>query len=108
MELFKLEKDKLVNSTYLLRSEKWSQKMQWAGWFWSSSRNGDFPLERERLLSKFSENPTFRILLDKKTSCSTRRGLRVGSGFREFPQTPGGRGFSLLGFYFLFKYFVNV
>ena len=22
--------------------------MQWAGRFWSSSRNGDFPLERER------------------------------------------------------------
>ena len=27
-----------------------------------------------------------------------RRGLRVGTRFREFPQTPRGRGFSLLGF----------
>ena len=58
MELFKLEKDKLVNSTYLLQSEKGSQKMQWAGRFWSSSRNGDFPLESERLLSKFPAYPT--------------------------------------------------
>ena len=28
-----------------------------------------------------------------------RKGLRVGTGFREFPQTLRGRGFSLLGFY---------
>ena len=35
----------------------------------------------------------------------TRRGLRVGTGFREFPKTPRGRGFSLLGFYTLFKCF---
>ena len=27
-----------------------------------------------------------------------QRGLRVGTGFREFPQTPRGRAFSLLGF----------
>ena len=82
--------------------------MQGLDGFWSSSRNGDFSLERERLLSKFSANPTVRILRDKKESCSTRRGLRVGSGFREFHQTLRGRGFSLLGFYYLFKYFVNV
>ena len=31
-------------------------------------------------------------------SCSTRRGLHVGTRFREFPQTPRGRGFFLLGF----------
>ena len=37
-----------------------------------------------------------------------QRGLRVGSGFREFPQTLRGKGFSLLGFYYSFKYFVNV
>ena len=36
------------------------------------------------------------------------RCLRVGSGFEEFRQTPRGRGFSLLGFYSLFKYFVNI
>ena len=66
-------------------------------------------LEREReLLSKISRDPTVGSLRDKKESCSTRRGLRVGIGFREFPQTPRGRGFSLLGFYSLFKYFVDV
>ena len=65
-------------------------------------------LERERLLSKFQANPTVRILRDKKESCSTRRDLRVGSGFREFLQNPRGRGFSLYGFYSLIKYFVNV
>ena len=32
----------------------------------------------------------------------------MGTGFREFPQTPRGRGFSLLGFYSSFKYYVNV
>ena len=61
-----------------------------------------------KLLSKISGDPTIGSLRDKKESCSTRRGFRVGTGFREFPQTPGGRGFSLLGFYSLFKYFVNV
>ena len=30
----------------------------------------------------------------------------MGSGIREFCQTSRGRGFSLLGFYSLFKYFV--
>ena len=64
--------------------------------------------ERESLLSKISGDPTVRILRDKKESCSTRRGLRVGSDFREFRQTSRGRGSSLLGFYSVFKYFVNV
>ena len=41
-------------------------------------------------------------------NCSTRRGLRVGTGFREFPQTPRGRGFSLLEFYSSFKCIYNV
>ena len=58
------------------------------------------------LLSKFSPNPTIRILRDKKESCSARRGLRVGFGFREFRQTSRGRGFILLGFYTLFKCFL--
>ena len=58
------------------------------------------------LLSKFLANPTVRILRDKKESCSTRRGLRVGSGFREFRQTPRGRGFIILGIYTLFKCFI--
>ena len=61
-----------------------------------------------KLLSKISGDPTVDSLRDKKESCSTRRGLRVGTGFREFPQTSRGRGFSLLGFYSLFKSYVNV
>ena len=74
----------------------------------SSSRKreyGDFPLERERLLSKNTGDPTVGSLRDKKENCSTRRGLRVGTRFRDFSQTPRGRGFSLLGFYTLFKCF---
>ena len=50
--------------------------------------NGDFPLERERLLSKISHDPTVDSLRDKKESCSTRRGISVGTGFKEFRQTP--------------------
>ena len=58
------------------------------------------------LLSKFSANPTVRIFRDKKESCSMRRGLRVGSDFRDFRQTSRGRSFILLGLYTLFKCFV--
>ena len=32
----------------------------------------------------------------------------MGTGFREFTQTPRGRGFSLLGFIPSFKHFVKV
>ena len=64
-----------------------------------------FSLEREKLLSKNTGDPTVGSLRDKKGNCSTRRGLCMGTGFRGFPQTPRGRGFSLLGFYSLFKYF---
>ena len=65
-------------------------------------------LESVFLLSRFLNDPTVGSLRDKKESCSTQKGLRVGTRFREFPQTPRGRGFSLLGFYYLFKYYVNV
>ena len=54
------------------------------------------------------DDPTVGSLRDKKENCSTQRGLRVGTRFREFPQTPRGRGFSLLGFYSSVKYHVNV
>ena len=67
-----------------------------------------FSLEREKLLSKISGDLTVGSLWNKKGSCSTRRGLRVSTIFREFSQTPRGRGFSLLGFYSFFKYFPNV
>ena len=43
---------------------------------------------REKLLSKNSDDPTVGSLRDKKESCYTRRGLRVGTGFRKFSQTP--------------------
>ena len=58
-----------------------------------------------KLLSKFLRDPIVDSLRDKKESYSTRRGLLVGTGFREFPQNPRSRGFSLLGFYTLFKCF---
>ena len=48
-------------------------------------------------------DPTVGSLRDKKESGSTRRGLRVGTRFIEFTQTPRGMSFSLLGFYSLFK-----
>ena len=44
--------------------------------------------EREKLLFKISRDPTVGSLRDKKGSCSTRRGLRVGTGFKEFRQSP--------------------
>ena len=55
-----------------------------------------------QLLSRFMGDPTVGSLRDKKENCSTRIGLRVGTRFREFPQNPRGRGFSLLGFYSIF------
>ena len=50
------------------------------------------------LLSRISEDLTVGGLRGKKESCSMRKGLRVGTGFKEFRQTPRGRGFSLFGF----------
>ena len=50
----------------------------------------------------------FGSLQDEKESCSTWRDLRVGTGFEEFQQTLRGSGFSLLGFYALFKSYVDV
>ena len=64
--------------------------------------------ERVFLLSRNTSDPTVGSLLDKNESYSTQRGLRVGTIFREFPQTSKGRGFSLIGFYSSVKYHVNV
>ena len=50
------------------------------------------------LLSRISEDSTVSGLRGKKESCSTRKGLHVGTKFKEFRQTPRGRGFSLFGF----------
>ena len=44
-------------------------------------------------------------LRGEKEKRSTQNRLRVDSGFREFLQTPRGRGFSLLGFITSFKCF---
>ena len=54
----------------------------------SRKRKWIFPLERERLLSKNTGDPTIGSLRDKKENFSTRRGLHVGTGFRKFLQTP--------------------
>ena len=45
-------------------------------------------LERECLLSKFLPDPTVGGLRGKKESCSTRKGLRVGTRFKEFRENP--------------------
>ena len=47
-----------------------------------------FMRERVFLLSKNTGDPTVGSLRAEKESYSTRRGLRVGTGFKEFPQTP--------------------
>ena len=50
------------------------------------------------LLSRNTGDLTVDGFRENKESCSTRKGLRVGTRFKEFRQTPRGRGFSLLGF----------
>ena len=57
------------------------------------------------LLSKIPGNRTVGFRRSKKGKRSTRSRLRVDPGFVEFPQTPRGRIFSLLGFYSFFKCF---
>ena len=101
--IVKLEKDKIINSVCLLQNSKGGKREMEHRSQWAAEM--EF-LERERLLlSKIPGDPTVGSRRDKKGSCSMRRGLRVGTGFREFSQTPRGRGFSLLGFYTLFKCF---
>ena len=83
----KSQKDKNVNRTCLLQMLKEQKRGKEQG-IYSGFPFGRF-LERERaLLSSFLVNPTVGSLWDKKGSCSTRRGLRVGTGFKEFRQTP--------------------
>ena len=60
------------------------------------------------LLSKIPGNRTVGFRRSKKGKCSTRSRLRVDPGFVEFPQTPRGRIFSLLGFLLSFKCFTNI
>ena len=60
------------------------------------------------LICRFTADLTVGILRGKKEGCSMRLAIRVGSGFKEFRQTPRGRGFILLEFYTLFKCIYNV
>ena len=60
-------------------------------------------LERERLhlLSKIPGDRTVGFRRGKEQSCSPRQGLRVGTSFGEFPQTPEKVGvFLLLALFF--------
>ena len=59
-----------------------------AGIFDSRHENGVLERERERLVSRFTGDPTIENFRSMKESCSKRRGLRVGFGFEEFRQTP--------------------
>ena len=49
--------------------------------------------------SRFPGDQTVGFRRDKKQSCSTRQGLRMGISFGEFQQTPEGRGLLLLGLF---------
>ena len=44
-------------------------------------------LRERKLLSRIVGDPTVSSRRDEKESCSTQRGLRVGTGFKEFRQT---------------------
>ena len=81
------EKDKTSNSGILLQKERRKR----AGGKWRCRKLG-FVIFRERerecLLSKIPGDRTVGFLLSKKESCSMRRGLRVGTGFKEFRKTP--------------------
>ena len=52
--------------------------------------------EKVQLLSRFPGDWTVGFQRGKKQSYSPRQGLRVGTVFGEFRQTPKGRGFLLL------------
>ena len=103
-------KDKIPNSGCLLQKGAKKETCERRKEEMRCKRFCFYFLERECvfLLSRFLNDPTVGSLWDKKENCSTRRGLRVGTRFREFPQTPRGRGFSLLAFYSLFKNIVNI
>ena len=64
-----------------------------------------FQREREWLLSKIPGNRTVGFHRIKKESCSTRRGLRAGTGLRSFDKLCEVGVLSYL-FYTLFKCFV--
>ena len=53
----------------------------------SSSRFSSVLVRASLLLSRNTDDPIVGGLRDKKENCSTRRGLPVGTRFREFLQT---------------------
>ena len=60
-----------------------------------------FYREELYLLSRFPGDRSGKLWRVKKQSCSPWQGLRVGTGFGEFRQTPKGRGFLLLVLFFI-------
>ena len=85
-EFDKLEKDKLANSGLLPSKPKTKNVKCSRG---CSGRLKWFFFFREReLLSRIVGDPTVGSRQDEKESCSTRGGLCVGTGFKEFRQTP--------------------
>ena len=58
----------------------------------------EFFLETEHLLSRFLGDSTVGIRRDKKESCSTHRGLCVGSVLRSFDKLREVGDLSYLGF----------
>ena len=75
------EKDKIGNSVVFpkLKETKTGRRGGGGGGGLDSRCRFLIFLEREPLLSRLSGNRTVGILRSKKESCSTRRGLRVGS-----------------------------
>ena len=79
---FKLEKDKrAIVSTPTFEKGKENVK---GGGDTVSFRFVFLVRERERLRSRFTDDPTVGIRRDKKQSDSTQRGLRVGTEFKSF------------------------
>ena len=52
------------------------------------AKNGAFFFRERELLSRIVGDLTVDNRRDEKESCFTRKGLRVGTGFKEFRQTP--------------------
>ena len=81
LKIFKSQEDKIINSA---SSPIKGKGMPWAGRDFLEQQIFEISLEREKLLSKNTGDPTVDSLRDKKENCSTRRGLRVGTGFVSF------------------------
>ena len=82
-EFDKLEKDKLANSG-LLPSKPKTENMKKKEEGDAVAMAGAFFFRERELLSRIVGDSTVGSLRYEKKSCSTRRGLRVGTGFEEF------------------------